>query len=114
MSVSLCFIIKGHSLSCYECISLTGSCADQQEKPCPSGTSNINEKMKGCAADCASGSMNLGIVRTSSVCCNTDRCNVQDAPGIILLFTLIVVATYYQSNIQLGHIVPILIISCFR
>ncbi|XP_016126793.1 urokinase plasminogen activator surface receptor-like [Sinocyclocheilus grahami] len=95
-SVFLLFVLftAGHSLSCYECISLTGSCADQQEKPCPSGASkcmsitsvskvgdiSINEKIKGCAADCASGSMNLGIVRTSSACCNTDRCNVQDAP----------------------------------
>uniref|UniRef100_A0A8C1KXE2 UPAR/Ly6 domain-containing protein n=1 Tax=Cyprinus carpio TaxID=7962 RepID=A0A8C1KXE2_CYPCA len=37
-------------------------------------------KVKDCVADCASGSMNLGIVKRSSVCCNTDQCNVRDAP----------------------------------
>ncbi len=41
-------------------------------------------KIKGCAADCASGSMSIGIAKTSLACCNTDQCNVQDAPGIVL------------------------------
>ncbi len=36
---SLCFITKGHSFSCYECSSLTGSCSDQTLKTCPSGLS---------------------------------------------------------------------------
>ncbi len=40
MSLSLCFITKGHSFSCYECMGLTGSCADQTVKTCPSGSSN--------------------------------------------------------------------------
>ncbi|XP_042610396.1 urokinase plasminogen activator surface receptor-like [Cyprinus carpio] len=95
-SVFLLFVLftAGHSLSCYECMGLTGSCADQKEKTCLNGTSkcmsvtsvsqvdgiSINNKLKDCAADCANGSMNLGIVWTSAVCCNTDQCNVQDAP----------------------------------
>uniref|UniRef100_A0A8C1N601 UPAR/Ly6 domain-containing protein n=1 Tax=Cyprinus carpio TaxID=7962 RepID=A0A8C1N601_CYPCA len=92
--MSLCFIAKGHSLSCYECMGLTGSCADQKVKTCPSGSSmcmsstavtqvgdsSTKVKIKDCAADCVSGSMNIGIVKTSLVCCNTDQCNVQDAP----------------------------------
>ncbi len=41
-------------------------------------------KIKDCAADCANGSMSYGIIKTSSVCCNTDRCNILDAPGIVL------------------------------
>ncbi len=41
-------------------------------------------KLKDCAADCVSGSMNVGRGKTSFACCNTDRCNVQDAPGIVL------------------------------
>uniref|UniRef100_A0A8C1TUM4 Uncharacterized protein n=1 Tax=Cyprinus carpio TaxID=7962 RepID=A0A8C1TUM4_CYPCA len=67
--------------SCYDCMGLMGSCANQNVKTCPSGSSKL--KIKDCAADCASGSMNLGIVKRSSVCCNTDRCNVRDAPGIV-------------------------------
>ncbi len=39
MSLSLCFITKGHSFSCYECMGTTGSCADQTVKTCPSGAS---------------------------------------------------------------------------
>ncbi len=44
-------------------------------------------KIKDCIADCVSGSMNLGIAKTSLACCGTDRCNVQDAPGIVLYWT---------------------------
>ncbi|KAF4098868.1 hypothetical protein G5714_020898 [Onychostoma macrolepis] len=33
-----------------------------------------------CYTDCVSGSMNFGIVKMSFACCNTDQCNVQDAP----------------------------------
>uniref|UniRef100_A0A8C1S8T8 Lymphocyte antigen 6 family member M5 n=1 Tax=Cyprinus carpio TaxID=7962 RepID=A0A8C1S8T8_CYPCA len=93
-TVSLSFITKGHSLSCYECSGQKGSCANQKVKTCPRGFSkcmsttavtqvgndSLKVKVKDCAADCASGSMNLGIVKRSSVCCNTDRCNVRDAP----------------------------------
>uniref|UniRef100_A0A8C2HA06 Snake toxin/toxin-like domain-containing protein n=1 Tax=Cyprinus carpio TaxID=7962 RepID=A0A8C2HA06_CYPCA len=93
IDVSIYFITKGHSLSCYECMGLTGSCAEQKVKTCPkyvelvfpesflfSGDSSTKVKVKDCAADCVSGSMNIGIVKTSLVCCNTDQCNVQDAP----------------------------------
>ncbi len=48
------------------------------------GDISDNVKLKDCAADCVSGFMNLGIITTSLACCNTDRCNVQDAPGIVL------------------------------
>ncbi|XDV38243.1 hypothetical protein PO909_007691 [Leuciscus waleckii] len=96
ISVFLLFILftAGHSLSCYECMSLTGSCAEQTVKTCPSGYSqcmsstavaqagDITSKVKAkdCSVDCQSGSMNLGIVRTTSSCCNTNQCNAQDAP----------------------------------
>ncbi|XP_058613455.1 urokinase plasminogen activator surface receptor-like, partial [Onychostoma macrolepis] len=40
-------------------------------------------KVKSCAPSvCPSGSVNLGIGRVSSVCCNTDLCNAQDAPDL--------------------------------
>ncbi len=39
LSLSLSLITKGHSFSCYECSGLTGSCADQKVKTCPSGSS---------------------------------------------------------------------------
>uniref|UniRef100_A0A672PPE0 Snake toxin/toxin-like domain-containing protein n=1 Tax=Sinocyclocheilus grahami TaxID=75366 RepID=A0A672PPE0_SINGR len=41
---------------------------------------SANVKLKHCVSDCVNGSMNVGIVRTSSVCCDTDLCNVHDAP----------------------------------
>ncbi|KTG43865.1 hypothetical protein cypCar_00044269 [Cyprinus carpio] len=37
-------------------------------------------KLKDCAIDCPSGSMNMGFAKTSFACCNTDQCNIQDAP----------------------------------
>ncbi|XP_039513373.1 ly6/PLAUR domain-containing protein 2-like [Pimephales promelas] len=86
-------MIKGHSLSCYECTGLTGSCVDQKLKTCPGGSSqclsltaarqdllSVKVKVKDCAVDCQSGFMNLGNSKMSSSCCNTDQCNVQDAP----------------------------------
>ncbi|KAK7143120.1 hypothetical protein R3I93_014324 [Phoxinus phoxinus] len=94
MSLSLCFIPKGHSLSCYECMSETGSCAGQKVKTCPSGYSQcmsstvvaqvgditFKVKIKDCAVACQSGSINFGIVKMTSSCCNTNKCNAQDAP----------------------------------
>ncbi|XP_058613740.1 lymphocyte antigen 6B-like isoform X1 [Onychostoma macrolepis] len=96
ISVFLLFSLftEGHSLSCYECMSMTGPCTNQNLKTCPSGSSkcmsstavtqvgDISAKMKvkNCAVDCQNGSMNLGIFKTSSVCCNTDKCNIQDPP----------------------------------
>ncbi|KAK7143115.1 hypothetical protein R3I93_014320 [Phoxinus phoxinus] len=94
LSVFLLFILftAGHSFSCYVC-NLTNSCADQKLKTCPSGSSkcisltvasqgqiSVHLKIKDCAVDCRSGSMNFGISKISSSCCNTDQCNVQDAP----------------------------------
>ncbi|XP_048035721.1 phospholipase A2 inhibitor NAI-like [Megalobrama amblycephala] len=96
ISVFLLFILftAGHSLSCYECMGLNGSCADQKLKTCPSGSlqcesstavvqvGDITSKVKAkdCASDCQSGSMNLGTVKATGSCCNTDQCNLQDAP----------------------------------
>ncbi|XP_056302525.1 urokinase plasminogen activator surface receptor-like [Danio aesculapii] len=90
----LCFITKGRSLSCYQCTGVTGSCAGQTATTCQSGLSMCESltvvtkivgitskvKAKDCAAGCSSGSMNFGIIKMSSDCCNSDLCNVQDAP----------------------------------
>ncbi|XP_048013270.1 prostate stem cell antigen-like [Megalobrama amblycephala] len=92
ISVFLLFLLftAGHSLSCYECLGLTGSCTDQKLKTCPSGSSqclsttavvdDISIKAKGCTPACQSGSINLDAVKTIISCCNTDECNLQDAP----------------------------------
>ncbi|XP_016424527.1 prostate stem cell antigen-like isoform X1 [Sinocyclocheilus rhinocerous] len=91
ISVFLLFIIftAGHSLSCYDCTSLSGSCTQTSQcftgfTNCFSATVTVNSttvKFKSCApAVCPSGSINLGIGKGSSLCCNTDLCNVQDAP----------------------------------
>ncbi|XP_073680152.1 prostate stem cell antigen-like [Garra rufa] len=96
ISVFLLFILfhAGHSLSCYECTGLTGSCADQKVKTCPSGSSkcmssttvsqvggiSTKVKLKYCAGGCQSGSINFGIAKVLSVCCDSDLCNIQDAP----------------------------------
>ncbi|XP_051733841.1 prostate stem cell antigen-like [Ctenopharyngodon idella] len=96
ISVFLLFILftAGHSLRCYECNGLTGSCVGQTVQTCPSGYSQCEsltgvtqigditskEKFKGCAPVCRSGSINFGLVRMTTSCCNTDLCNLQDAP----------------------------------
>ncbi|XP_067232164.1 urokinase plasminogen activator surface receptor-like isoform X2 [Chanodichthys erythropterus] len=95
ISVFLLFILftAGHSLSCYECNGLTGSCAGQTVKTCPSGSSkcmsltaitqaeiSVKVKIKDCAPACQNGSMNFGISTLTSSCCDTDQCNLQDAP----------------------------------
>ncbi|XP_067280421.1 urokinase plasminogen activator surface receptor-like [Pseudorasbora parva] len=96
ISVFLFFILftAGHSLDCYECLGLTGSCADQKLKTCPGGSSKcmsvtavtqggeitVKVKTKDCAPACQNGSMNFGISKVTSSCCNTDQCNFQDAP----------------------------------
>ncbi|XP_042610395.1 phospholipase A2 inhibitor PIP-like [Cyprinus carpio] len=93
ISIFLLFILftAGHSLSCYECLSLTGSCT--QTSQCPTELTNcLNAKfnvyvapvtVRGCAPSvCASGSINLGFGRGSSLCCNTDLCNDQKLPDL--------------------------------
>ncbi|XP_043090244.1 urokinase plasminogen activator surface receptor-like [Puntigrus tetrazona] len=96
ISVFLLFSLftAGHSFSCYECLGLTGSCSDQKQKTCPSGFSKCMSlttvaqaggmtakvKVKDCTPECATGSMNLGIAKTSLACCTSDNCNIQDAP----------------------------------
>ncbi len=42
LTVSLCFITEGHCLSCYECDSMMGSCADQKVITCGSGSQCIS------------------------------------------------------------------------
>ncbi|KAI2643770.1 Urokinase plasminogen activator surface receptor [Labeo rohita] len=92
--MSLCFIIKGHSLKCYQCWSSMGSCVDQNVTTCQSGFSECvsatnvykvgetSYKMifKNCAVDCLNGSVNAGTLKMSYSCCNTDLCNFHDAP----------------------------------
>uniref|UniRef100_A0A8C2BYK1 UPAR/Ly6 domain-containing protein n=1 Tax=Cyprinus carpio TaxID=7962 RepID=A0A8C2BYK1_CYPCA len=91
ISVLLLFAIftGGHSRSCYDCLSLTGSCTQTSQCPteltkCLSATVTVNSttvKVKSCApAICQSGSVNLGIGKGSSQCCSNDLCNLQDAP----------------------------------
>ncbi|XP_067233065.1 urokinase plasminogen activator surface receptor-like [Chanodichthys erythropterus] len=94
ISVFLLFILftAGHSLSCYECMSATGSCADQKLKTCPIESSQCKSstsvaqvgdsilKAKNCVPACQSGSLNLGTSKTTYSCCTTDQCNLQDAP----------------------------------
>ncbi|NP_001373263.1 lymphocyte antigen 6 family member M2 precursor [Danio rerio] len=92
IAVFLLFVIftTGHSLSCYQCNS---SCVNLTETACSSGTTmcesttmipqladlGTNKTFKGCAADCGNGSINFSIVMIFSECCNSDRCNIQDA-----------------------------------
>ncbi|XP_048036358.1 urokinase plasminogen activator surface receptor-like [Megalobrama amblycephala] len=96
ISVFLLFILftAGHSRRCYECTSLTGSCADQRLKTCPSESSQCSSvtsvvqvgdirskvKVKDCAPACQSGSLNIGSIKATISCCNSDECNLEDAP----------------------------------
>ncbi|KAK7143122.1 hypothetical protein R3I93_014326 [Phoxinus phoxinus] len=99
LSVFLLFILftAGHSLDCYVCSSETGSCVGQQTvKTCTAGFSHCvistavvqvggiisTTQFKDCAAsaDCQNFSYNFGNERVSTSCCNTDKCNAQDAP----------------------------------
>ncbi|KAK7131557.1 hypothetical protein R3I94_016621 [Phoxinus phoxinus] len=97
LSVFLLFILftAGHSLKCYECMSQTGSCVGQQTViTCPAGSSqctssiigiqvggiNSTGNSKACAPACLSQSYNVGILRSTTTCCNTDKCNLADVP----------------------------------
>ncbi|XP_051959768.1 urokinase plasminogen activator surface receptor-like isoform X8 [Xyrauchen texanus] len=97
VSFVLLFILftGGYSLNCTQCIpDLTGTCVETLET-CPSGfsecmsskvkvTGNItlDIKLKTCVQPiyCQFGNMNLGNTKISSICCNTDNCNIEDAP----------------------------------
>ncbi|XP_056302516.1 uncharacterized protein LOC130214732 [Danio aesculapii] len=93
ISVFLLFVLftAGHSLYCYEC--MTDYCEDtlvicpRTASTCKSATMvtqigyyHTEKNVKGCAADCHSGSMNLGPVKSSYSCCHTSFCNTRDAP----------------------------------
>ncbi|KAK7143124.1 hypothetical protein R3I93_014328 [Phoxinus phoxinus] len=99
LSVFLLFILftAGHSLDCYVCFNQTGSCVGQQTvTTCPAestqcvssivvtkvGGISYTTKAKACAATCQNVSMNLNIFRMTSSCCNTDKCNAQDADTV--------------------------------
>ncbi|XP_050949766.1 urokinase plasminogen activator surface receptor-like [Labeo rohita] len=92
ISVFLLFALfaTGHSLSCYQCTSLSSSC---DQTTCTSGLNSCfsatvidgnstRVKVKSCSISlgCPTGSVNVGIGRISSYCCSTDLCNAQDAP----------------------------------
>ncbi|XP_026089875.1 urokinase plasminogen activator surface receptor-like [Carassius auratus] len=79
-----------HSLSCYQCTSLSSTCP---QTTCSDGvTSCISASLylgngsiitaKSCALQigCPSGSINLGIGRIASTCCDANLCNSLDAP----------------------------------
>ncbi|XP_026089876.1 urokinase plasminogen activator surface receptor-like [Carassius auratus] len=86
----LCILFTaGHSLNCYDCTSLTGSCTQTSQcsiwlPNCLSAAVTVNSTTltyRSCAPSvCPSGSINLGIGRGSAKCCNTALCNNQDAP----------------------------------
>ncbi|XP_051733839.1 urokinase plasminogen activator surface receptor-like isoform X8 [Ctenopharyngodon idella] len=96
ISVFLLFILftAGHSLRCYECISLTGSCAGQKVKTCPgrfsrclssTAVDQVDDSsttiiIKGCAPVCQSASMSIGSSKATISCCDTNECNAQDPP----------------------------------
>ncbi|XP_050949770.1 ly6/PLAUR domain-containing protein 5-like isoform X2 [Labeo rohita] len=88
ISVFLLFILftAGHSLSCFNCAlgSCTMTTCTNGFTNCLSTTITINSttvKLRGCAPSvCPTGSLNLGIGKGSSSCCDTDLCNFQDAP----------------------------------
>ncbi|KAI2651597.1 Prostate stem cell antigen [Labeo rohita] len=96
-SVFLLFVLfaEGHSLQCYQCRNRDDSCSSQivetchsESAKCMSSTSLLQSgghtttvRGKGCSADCPSGSLNYGIMRTVVACCETDLCNAQNTPG---------------------------------
>ncbi|KAK2872259.1 hypothetical protein QQF64_018158 [Cirrhinus molitorella] len=96
ITVFLLFVLftAGHSFSCYQCSGILGDCRGQTVATCPSGLSkclsattatliggaSTKIMAKDCVADCANGSMSHSTAKMSTVCCDTDQCNVQDAP----------------------------------
>ncbi|KAI4904706.1 hypothetical protein NFI96_025770 [Prochilodus magdalenae] len=92
-----CITVHGLPLQCYQCIpGLTGTCTDTQIS-CPDqcGSATIFTSaggqqhvisVKDCAAapECISGSLNLGVSKTTinTKCCSTDLCNSQTLPAL--------------------------------
>nr|XP_055035413.1 urokinase plasminogen activator surface receptor-like [Misgurnus anguillicaudatus] len=85
----------GHSLKCYECSGEVGSCVSR-ETTCrgyppatcasvisvqPTGGIEVKKLSKGCEVKehCISGSVNYGLQRNITKCCNTDLCNRNEA-----------------------------------
>ncbi|XP_050958158.1 CD59 glycoprotein-like [Labeo rohita] len=95
ISVFLLFILftAGHSLRCYECISLTSSCSNANVTTCHSGFNkcmssttvmeagplSVSTTIKQCTSTCVPGTLKLpsGENRTT-YCCDTDLCNAAD------------------------------------
>ncbi|KAL6483695.1 hypothetical protein MHYP_G00085670 [Metynnis hypsauchen] len=89
---------KALTLNCYQCIpGVSGQCTDTQtdcSDQCTSMTTVtymgdeqlVEVNLKGCAAaeQCVSGSLNLGLMKTTinSKCCSTDLCNSNKPPAL--------------------------------
>ncbi|XP_051533139.1 urokinase plasminogen activator surface receptor-like [Myxocyprinus asiaticus] len=100
VSFVLLFILftGGYSLQCNLCIqNLTGSC-EETTVTCPSGfsqcmsskfeitgESSMKMKIKSCTLPyaCQPAFLNFDTIKISTLCCNTDLCNSQDAPDPI-------------------------------
>ncbi|XP_073727613.1 phospholipase A2 inhibitor and Ly6/PLAUR domain-containing protein-like [Misgurnus anguillicaudatus] len=94
----LSLIAGGHSLKCYQCVNVTGSCTGvamtcptANYTTCMSATSistlagvMSTSKLKSCYIPqyCGNVSVNVGVSKSvvSMQCCNTDLCNSQDVP----------------------------------
>ncbi|XP_056302522.1 phospholipase A2 inhibitor and Ly6/PLAUR domain-containing protein-like [Danio aesculapii] len=88
ISVFLLFVLisAGHSLRCYQCAgsSCTQTTCSTGVSSCIASTgyySGIKTTYKGCYdfTNCPTGSINLGITKSSSYCCSSDLCNAQDS-----------------------------------
>ncbi|XP_018937068.1 lymphocyte antigen 6B [Cyprinus carpio] len=94
ISVFLLFILftAGHSLICYECVDLMGSCANQNATTCPIGSTScmsittvtevgpikLTSTTKLCTPLCEPGTQQLPTGSITTQCCNTDLCNAAD------------------------------------
>ncbi|XP_026105566.1 lymphocyte antigen 6B-like [Carassius auratus] len=94
ISVFLLFSLftAGHSLRCYECMSLTGSCTNQNATTCPSGSTKcmtmttvaevgpikMTSTSKMCSPSCDPGTQQIAIGSVTTQCCDTDLCNAAD------------------------------------
>ncbi|XP_016306733.1 CD59 glycoprotein-like [Sinocyclocheilus anshuiensis] len=94
ISVFLLFVLftAGHSLRCYECLGLMGSCANQNVTTCPSGSSKcmsittvtelgpikLSSTTKLCTPTCEAGTQQIPTGSITSHYCDTDLCNAAD------------------------------------